>query len=230
MIRYSEMSSSTLLVRSICLIIFLAFCFLYIYHYEGDIYAVAQHILSEGKTSYNHLIGAIVLTAVLYSLHCLTRIFVCLHPGQYALTYMPSFMLLALLTYINGQIVQQKSMFMLVVIVPLILVCTYTAFYIAKSPKLKDFATFTLSVFSHEMWTNLLIMIALMLATIFIGNNDKALHSKVKYEIRSIRYHAEVERYQTLRAEQDSLREVAIRDSIKAVKDSIRNQDFRLPI
>ncbi len=229
MFRLSNTPSSTLAVRTICLVIFLIFSFLYLYKFQGDTYAVAQHILSDGKTSYNNLIGAIVLTAILYFLHVVTLYFVRLRPHLYALSYTPSFLLLILLTYINSQVVQHKSVLMLFLIIPLMIAAVYVVFYIAKSPQLHDRSYFTISIFTREMWNNILIMAVLMFLTILAGNSDRSLHNRMNYEHRVINYHAEVMRMQKIQAEKDSLRQKAIDDSIKAVKDSIREREFKLP-
>ncbi|MDO4801203.1 MAG: hypothetical protein Q4A15_03465 [Prevotellaceae bacterium] len=230
MFRINNTPSSTLAVRTICLVIFLIFSFLYLYKFQGDIYAVSQHILSDGKTSYNNLVGAIVLTAILYCLHIVTLYFVHLRSHLYALSYTPSFLLLILLTYINSQVVQHKSVLILFLIVPLMIAVIYVVYYFAKSPRLHDRSHFTLSILTREMWNNILIMTVLMFATILMGNSDRALHNRMNYEHRVIIYRAEVMHQQKIQAEKDSLRQKAIDDSIKAVKDSIREREFKLPI
>lgn len=228
--RFNDTPSCTLVVRALCLLIFLIFNFLYLYKFQGDVYAVSQHILSDGKTTYNNLVGAIVLTIILYCLHIVTLYFVRLRPHLYALSYTPSFLLLILLTYINSQVVQHKSVLMIFLIVPLMIAVIYVVFYFAKSPRLHDHSHFTLSILTREMWNNILIMIVLMFATILMGNSDRALHNRMNYEHRVIKYRAEVMRQQKIQAEKDSLRQKAIDDSIKAVKDSIREREFKLPI
>ena len=50
-------------MRVMCAILFLCFSFLYLYEYQADVLAVAQHVLSDGQTHYNRTIGAVLITA-----------------------------------------------------------------------------------------------------------------------------------------------------------------------
>ena len=54
--RYQTNGTTT--VSVVCAIVFCLFSFLYLYAYQSDVMAVAQHQLSQGATSYNRFIGA----------------------------------------------------------------------------------------------------------------------------------------------------------------------------
>ncbi len=58
--------------EGVCTIIFGAFAFLYLYMYQGRLLAAVQHYLSRGVTTYNYLVGAIIITVLLLLLSLLT--------------------------------------------------------------------------------------------------------------------------------------------------------------
>ena len=55
-------------MRVACAIFFILFTFLYLYDYQADIMSVIQHVLSQGATHYNRLVGAVLITFVLWLL------------------------------------------------------------------------------------------------------------------------------------------------------------------
>ena len=64
-------NSSTVGIRLMCAIVFLTFTFGFLYFFQADILAVAQHVLSGGLTHYNCLTGAVLLTLGLQLLQVL---------------------------------------------------------------------------------------------------------------------------------------------------------------
>ena len=48
-----------------CAIVFLTFSFVWLYCFQADVLAAAQHVLSKGLTSYKPLVGALLITLVL---------------------------------------------------------------------------------------------------------------------------------------------------------------------
>ena len=56
----------TLKMRLLCTVLFLSFTFVYLYFYQADILAVAQHVISNGTTHYNRTIGAVIITVTLW--------------------------------------------------------------------------------------------------------------------------------------------------------------------
>ena len=96
--------NSTVIVRIVCAILFCLFSFIYLYKYQAEILTIAQHVLSNGQTHYNHLIGAILITLVLFLLQlgvfAITRF-----PNWFhALTYFPSMLTLAVITDVSPRI------------------------------------------------------------------------------------------------------------------------------
>ena len=60
--------------------------------------AMAQHVLSGGATTYDNLIGASVITAVMLVIHTFMYSLLHLDRWFYWLTYLPSFLVIAVLT------------------------------------------------------------------------------------------------------------------------------------
>ena len=88
-------SEGAVILRVTCAVAFLLFTFCWLYFFQGDMLAVAQHGLSGGKTHYDHTIGAIICTAVLFGLQLLVFFLTRLTRRTHALTYFPSMLLLA---------------------------------------------------------------------------------------------------------------------------------------
>ena len=50
-----------------CGLLFSAFSFIYLYLFQGDVLGALHYSLSQGKTHYSPLAGAIIITLVLFS-------------------------------------------------------------------------------------------------------------------------------------------------------------------
>ncbi len=89
-------------MEAVCTMMFGAFAFLYLYVYQNGLLAHVQDYLSEGLTSYNRLVGAVIITVVLLGTSWLTgrlvrRSFYFL-PAVY---HLPSCVLLGVLTDVH---------------------------------------------------------------------------------------------------------------------------------
>ena len=91
-------TNSTILMRVMCAVVFFIFAFCYLYFYQADIIAMAQHVLSDGQTRYEPLIGAVLLTISLSLLQLLVFAITRLYKRAHAFTYFPSMLALLLLT------------------------------------------------------------------------------------------------------------------------------------
>ena len=85
-------------MRVTCAIFFLLFTIVYLYCYQADILAVAQHVLSHGATHYNPVIGTFIITLVLWLIQFGIYKFTGLCRRGHALTYVPSLLLLGIIT------------------------------------------------------------------------------------------------------------------------------------
>lgn len=85
------------------------FTFCYLFFLQGELLAQAQYIYSEGVTEYSVLYGALIITAILQLVQWLVSLAVRL-PGRFhALSYVPSFLALAMLTDINQATMEHFS-------------------------------------------------------------------------------------------------------------------------
>lgn len=87
--------NGTIVLRSMCAIVFCVFSFLWLYLFQADVMAVAQHALSNGQTTYNRLTGGVIITVVLLIVQSVVYGLVRLKGLWHALTYFPSCLLLS---------------------------------------------------------------------------------------------------------------------------------------
>jgi hypothetical protein len=92
-----NIKNSTAAMRMACAIVFVVFTFLFVYDYQTDLIAYTQHVLSRGATTYNRIVGAMVITLALTLLSVGVRAVLKLRARFHALVYFPSLLLLALL-------------------------------------------------------------------------------------------------------------------------------------
>ena len=88
-------------IRYSCALLFMLFSICYLFFLQGEILAEAQFVYSRGITAYNLLIGAIIITAVLQIIQWLVSQLSRLPSQCHALSYLPSMLLLAMLTDLN---------------------------------------------------------------------------------------------------------------------------------
>ena len=94
---------SGIVIRTVSAIVFLTFTFLWLYFFQSDVLAVAQHVLSSGQTHYDRLVGALLITLVLWFLQIGVSAVVRLRNRMHALTYVPSMLLLGAIGYVPAQ-------------------------------------------------------------------------------------------------------------------------------
>ena len=168
-------------IRVVSAIVFILFSWCWLYFFQNDLLAMAQHVLSHGLTHYNRFIGATGITLVLYLLqqvvHRLTR----LNKSFYALTFFPSMLALGMLTDIvpdpEGGITHDFSWWLIALY---LIVWGGCAYLCTKLQELDDDPNPHL--FSRSMWVNLLIMIILMMITVGIGNTNAVFHYRMRAE------------------------------------------------
>lgn len=172
----------TTISKVVCAVAFCLFSFSYLFFYQADTLAVAQHALSGGTTRYNGLIGAVLITVVLFILqvgvYALTR----LGGGRHALTYFPSLLALAIVTSAGPGIVDGFSMGAWCWLAPLLLVawggCIYVAEKIPYGKPAKQ------GLFSHDIWTNVFSLCAMFIFVGAAGNGNEVFHYRMRIENR----------------------------------------------
>ena len=89
------------LINIACASLFVLFAFVYLYEYQADLLTVMQHVFSEGQTHYDALVGAVVITAVLMLLQLGVARLCRAARLAASLTFVPSALLLTLLTSLH---------------------------------------------------------------------------------------------------------------------------------
>lgn len=178
----SDNKNGTLTTRVACAILFLLFTFLYLYDYQADVLAVAQHILSHGATHYNRTVGAVLITLVLWllqvGLFALTR----LSRRCHALTYLPSLLLLGIITDVPSSISNGCYSGYWLWLFPLLMVAYAFVVWVARQLEPMELPQTSTGLFSKMTFVNLLQMVVMLLIVCGIGNSDKVFHYRMHAE------------------------------------------------
>lgn len=178
---------STAVVKTVCAIVFLLFTFLYLYYYQADIIAMTQHVLSHGKTHYNRLVGALLITLVLWLLqlgvYALTR----LEWRGHALTYFPSLLALTFLTSAGTHFHIHPSIGPWLWALPLVILFWLALVWVLR--QIEDILTEErgTGLFSRLMWVNMLTMFIMFLMVALFSNRDDTFHYRMNVESRLLR-------------------------------------------
>ena len=183
-----NLKSGILTTRLVCAFCFVTFSLVWLYFFQYDLLAVAQHSLSGGVTHYDRTIGAVLITLMLQLLQLAVYGLTRLARRAHALTYGPSFLSLAFISDISiapsGSVRMGSLWWMLV----LLLVVWAVAVWIARQivPP-ADSAKQGAGLFSARTWTNLVQMGAMMLVVAAVGNTDAVLHFRAHAETALLR-------------------------------------------
>ncbi|MBQ9668867.1 MAG: hypothetical protein IJV45_09045 [Prevotella sp.] len=180
--------NGTITVRVMCAIVFMVFTFLWLYDFQADVLAIAQHVLSGGQTHYDRTIGAVIITLVLQLLQLGVYSVTRLARRTHALTYLPSMLLLTVLSDIPPTIDQHFSFGAWTWIVPLVLLVWAVIVWLARHvlPFENDDKQPT-GLFSRRMWLNLLQMVVMMLVVALVGNSNSVFHFSAHAESSLLR-------------------------------------------
>ena len=176
-------NSSTLTIHVMCAIVFVLFSLAWLYFFQSDVMAMTQYELSGGLTHYNSALGAIIITVLLYLLQLVVYAVTRLKKRSHALTYVPSMMILAMLTDVSQQIaadgdIDHQLSWWVVVLVALVWVGLVFVARLLQQVEDDD----SYSFISPAMWINMLIMSLLMMGVAWIGNTDAVFHYRMKAE------------------------------------------------
>lgn len=176
--------NGTITIRVMCAVIFVLFCFLWLYEFQGDVIAYGQHVLSGGQTRYDRTVGAVIITAVLQLLQLGVYAVVRLSRRTHALTYLPSMLALAILSRISPGMTIPTVLHAPWWIVAVVLVVWGGAVWLARH--VLPFASDTkepTGLFSLRSSTNLLLMAAMMLGVAAVGNTNAVFHFRARAEV-----------------------------------------------
>ena len=178
---------STAVVKTACAIVFLLFTFFYLYFYQADILAMAQHVLSHGKTHYERTVGAVLITLVLFLLQMGVYALTKLEWRAHALTYFPSLLVLTFLTSAGTHFHEHASFGVWLWAGPLVVALYCGVVWVLR--QLEDIMSGDVAtgIFSRLMWVNMLTMVAMFFMVEFFSNNDEAFHYRMEMESRLLK-------------------------------------------
>lgn len=166
-------NDSAVTVKVMCALVFVAFTFLWTYFFQADVLAVTQHVLSDGKTSYNRTVGASVITLVLMLLQLGVSNIVKLNSRVHSLTYFPSMLVLSMLTS-GGETFWYW-------LVPVLLALWAMTVNVARKLRLNKLKA-DFGLFSRVMWREIFIMALLMMGVAFFANTNAVYHYRAHME------------------------------------------------
>lgn len=174
-------NDSTVVLRILCAVVFVAFCFLWLYCFQADMLAVAQHVLSHGQTHYHRLWGSVLITFLLLLLQLGVYAVVRLRKRWHALTYLPSLLALAMLTGVNDDLHSHLSFGFWVWLAPLLLVLwaggvRLARFFEPYEPQERP------GLFTRRVWTNMLALALMMLFVALTTNTNAVFHYRSHVE------------------------------------------------
>lgn len=142
--------------------------------------AVAQHGLSGGKTHYDHTVGAVICTTVLFGLHLLVFFLTRLTRRTHALTYLPSMLLLAFVSSISSPFRWGAWLWA----APLVLILWGGAVWMSKQLlPFGDEDHKSVSIFSRVTWINLLQLALMMIGVAAVSNTNAVQHFRAHAEV-----------------------------------------------
>lgn len=173
-------SSATTIVA--CAVVFLAFCFLWLYCFQADVMYLTQHVLSDGQTQYHRLWGAVLITALLQLLQLGLFSVLRLRRRTHALTYFPSMLFLAVLSSANADIDLHFSLGHWYWLVPLLLLLWGGVVGLAKYVQHYEQQAAP-GFFSRRTWINLFTMMLMMCGVGLSANTNAVFHFRTHAEV-----------------------------------------------
>lgn len=169
-------------IRLFTIVLFALFSFLYLFSLQCDVLAEAQYVFSGGVTSYSRFWGALIITMILLGVQYVVARFTKLMGRWYALTFFPSFLLLAFLTSLNRAVIADFSLHQWVWALPLLIVAFGVVLYIHH--KLPDESINEGDYcLSRYLWPNFLSLFIMM---VLCGANASA-DDVYMYELKAER-------------------------------------------
>lgn len=148
-------------IKLSCGLLFALFCFCYLYCLQNDVLAEAQYVFSNGQTHYSRFFGAVIITFSLMCVQYLVERVAHLSGGWYAVTYMPSFVLLMMLTSLGQQTIEDFTFGSWLWILPLFIVL-YVLLLRIKTKILGESIVDGDYTMSRYLWPNMLTLFLMM--------------------------------------------------------------------
>lgn len=176
-------NGSTITIRVMCAIVFIVFSFCWLFFFQSDLLTVTQSVLSDGLTTYRPVLGAIIITALLQILQIIVYALSGIKKRAHGLTYVPSMLILALLTDISigieGRDVHDWSWYHPVIIMVLWIPLVWILHLVQELENDTDY-----SLFSRPIWINMLLMSLQIMCVAWIGSTNAVFQYRMRTEVR----------------------------------------------
>lgn len=176
---HPRQNNSTTTTRLLCAIVFCLFSFLWLYFFQSDTIAYGQHVFSKGRTVYSPLTGALLITVSLQVLQLVVYGFIRLERRWHALTYLPSFLLLAIISDIDEKTTGHLSLGHWCWVLPLLLVLWGVAVWLSYGFQLAEGSRQNRC---QTAWVSLLTMGLLIVLTAAFANTNAVFHYRAHIE------------------------------------------------
>lgn len=177
-----SVKDGTCVIRVVCAVLFLSFTFLYLYDYQDDILAMAQHVLSDGLTHYNRIIGAVIITIVLWLLQIGFYALFRLQGRAHAITYFPSLLTLAVITSPDNAIDQGFTFGAWIVAWPVLMVICIGVMWYAHQVQPYEPVDASQGLLSRRAWINYASMCGMFVFVGIFSNHNDVFHYRMHVE------------------------------------------------
>lgn len=174
----------TITTKVVCAISFILFSFFWLYGFQADALTVAQHVLSQGVTHYDKVVGTIIIMVVLIAIQFIIAHIVRIPRRTYALSYFPSLLILATISDFVVDDNYDVSVSLWYWLFPLLLILWGVCVWLAR--QVLPFANNQrqyVGVMSTRTWLNLLQMIAMMLLVALLSNTNSVYLNSAHAEV-----------------------------------------------
>lgn len=169
-------SSARNITRILLMLLFLSFTVCYIHYMQCDFIALTQHILSGGHTQYNRTIGTFSIAIVASAIQVIISRTFTLPTAVYAVSYIPSALLLAAITDLIPNFAPLK----LAIYTSILIICASLYIYWNSAVQKKQRTVYV----TNTLITNIAIITLTMLIAGIAGNTERLPH----YELKAERY------------------------------------------
>lgn len=168
-------------ITALCSVIFLSFSFIWLYKGEGEALRCLLHTLSDGKTIYSPLWGALIITISLWLIQWSLNMLMRFRSSLAAMAFFPAYLVLALLSCIGTDTRGDSTHFAVRIAneclwggLAAFFLYLVAGFFNRKLQKKKRGKHTT-----NVTTTNLLILIAFTYITGFVGNTNEVFHNEL---------------------------------------------------
>lgn len=170
------------IVNVICCLIFGLFAFLYLFCFQNDLLAYAQHVLADGTTTYNSLVGAFVITLIMMLLSLFTaKVFARNLSFIPALIHFPSVLLMAAITDVHIAEPGSKDVFGCMWIAAIVLLLVFIAVN-AMAKGLSMVMTSGNGSVARDLWVNLFVLFVMLAFAVGCSNTSEDVHIMLRSE------------------------------------------------